>query len=85
MDNIMNSDAFSQKLQDIFHDVFDDDDIVLSNEMTANDVDDWDSLSHIRLIVAVEQEFDVSFTSSEISKLENVGQFAALIQQKLGA
>ena len=71
-----------EQLTVIFHDVFDDDDIVLSPSLTANDVDDWDSLSHIRLIVAVEKEFGISFTASEVSSLENVEQFANLVQSK---
>ena len=66
----------------IFHEVFDDDDIVLSPGMTAEDVDDWDSLSHIRLIVAVEKEFGISFMASEVSSLENVEQFADLVRIK---
>ena len=81
----MTADELFDQLQPIFQDVFDDDDIELTNEMTASDVDEWDSLSHIRLIVAVEQHFDVAFTSAEISNLENVGQFAALIRSKLDA
>ena len=72
------SEIFS-RLTDIFHDVFDDDDIELTPDMTADDVDEWDSLSHIRLIVAAEREFGVSFSSSEVANLENVGQFVALI------
>jgi acyl carrier protein len=72
------SEIFS-RLTDIFHDVFDDDDIELTPDMTAEDVDEWDSLSHIRLIVAAEREFGVSFSSAEVANLENVGQFVALI------
>jgi acyl carrier protein len=67
------------RLTGIFHDVFDDDDIELRSGMTAEDVDEWDSLSHIRLIVAAEKEFGVSFSSSEVANLENVGQFVDLI------
>ena len=67
------------RLTDIFHDVFDDDDIELTPDMTAEDVEEWDSLSHIRLIVAAEREFGVSFSSSEVANLENVGQFVDLI------
>ena len=47
--------------------------------MTAEDVEEWDLLSHIRLIVAAEREFGVSFSSSEVANLENVGQFVDLI------
>lgn len=80
----MASGTLYDELTDIFRDVFDNDDLVLSDEMTAADVDEWDSLSHIRLIVAVEQHFGVSFTSPEIARLENVGQFADLIRRKSG-
>lgn len=74
-----------ERLTPIFHDVFDDDDIVLTPELTADDVDEWDSLSHIRLVVAVEKALGISFTSAEIASLENVGQFAELTNGKLGA
>jgi acyl carrier protein len=74
-----------ERLTPIFHDVFDDDDIVLTPELTADDVDEWDSLSHIRLVVAVEKAFSISFTTAEISRLENAGQFAELVSGKLGA
>jgi acyl carrier protein len=73
-----------EKLTDIFRDIFDDDDLVLTGQMTAEDVDEWDSLSHIRLIVAVEKDFGVSFSSSEIASLENVAQLAELTERKLG-
>ena len=80
----MSSTDLYEKLTDIFRDIFDDDDLVLTEQMTAEDVDEWDSLSHIRLIVAVEKDFDVSFSSSEIASLENVAQLAELTQRKLG-
>jgi acyl carrier protein len=67
----------------IFHDVFDDSTIVIRPTMTADEVDGWDSLANIRLIVAIEREFDLKFTSVEISQLENVGQLVALVQSKL--
>lgn len=70
-------------LTPIFHDTFDDDDIELNAKMSADDVEEWDSLSHIRLIVTVEKSLDIRFSSSEISSLENVGQFVDLIQRKL--
>jgi len=69
-------------LTDVFHDVFDDDNIVLRPEMTAADVEEWDSLNHVRLIVATEKEFGVRFSTTEINSLENVGQFVSLIAEK---
>ena len=70
------------KLQDIYRDFFDDEDIVLTDETTADDIDGWDSLTHVQLIVAVEKAFSVKFSTVEVMKLKNVGEFAALIEKK---
>ncbi len=70
------------KLQDIFRDFFDDEDIVLTDETTADDIDGWDSLTHVQLIVAVEKAFSVKFSTVEVMKLKNVGEFAVLIEKK---
>ena len=72
------------RLAPIFRDVFDDDSLELNPNMTASDVPEWDSLSHIRLIVSVEKELDIRFTTAEIASLDNVGQFVALVRVKLG-
>ncbi len=71
-----------QKLTGIFRDVFDDESIAVRPELTADDVDEWDSLSHIRLVLTVEKAFGVKFSASEIAKLKNVGEFADLIKAK---
>jgi acyl carrier protein len=78
----MNTDIVD-RLQLVFRDVFDDESIVLHDEMSAKDVDGWDSLSHVQLIVAVESAFDIEFETAEISELKNVGDFINLIQKKL--
>ena len=78
----MSQDNIYQTLTEVFHDVFDDDSIALTPEMTAVDVDEWDSLNHIRLIVATEKEFSVRFSTTEINALENVSQFVDLIVEK---
>ena len=80
----MTTQEIYEHLTDIFHDVFDDDDIELSPETTADDVDEWDSLSHIRLIISVEKAFGISFTSAEITDVANVGEFVSLIERKGG-
>jgi len=67
----------------IFRDVFDDDTIVLSRETTANDIEDWDSLAHISLIVAIEKEFKIKFDLIELKPLQNVGEMLDLIQSKI--
>jgi acyl carrier protein len=74
--------AVIQSLQPIFCDVFDDDDLVLEATTMAQDVDGWDSLAHIRLVVSIEKAFGLRFSASEISDLENVGEMAALVLRK---
>ena len=70
-------------LTQVFRDVFDDDDIVLTREMTAADVEGWDSQAHVNLIVAAEVRFGIRFRTAELESLHNVGQFAALTATKL--
>lgn len=66
-------------LHPIFRDVFDDDELVIETKTTANDIDGWDSLTHIRLVISIEKAFDLRFTAAEISDLENVGEMVELI------
>jgi acyl carrier protein len=70
------------QLTSVFHDVFDDDSIVVTPELTAADVDEWDSLRHIRLIAAIERKFGLSFSAAEVGRLKNVGQLVSLIETK---
>jgi len=70
------------KLSRIFHEVFEDDGLVLRPDLMADDVDDWDSLSHIRLVLSVERAFGVKFSASEVGMLKNVGEFVQLIKLK---
>lgn len=76
-----NKEILSQ-VEAIFHDQLDDESIELTYETTANDVDDWDSLTHIMLVVAVEKHFKVKFTSKEILSWSNVGEMIACILKK---
>jgi acyl carrier protein len=78
----MEATAVYDKLTSVFREVFDEDDLVVSPRMTADDVDGWDSLNHIRLMLAVSKAFGVKFTASEIGALKNVGELADLIIQK---
>tara|TARA_B100002003_G_scaffold232173_1_gene243806 strand:+ start:345 stop:584 length:240 start_codon:yes stop_codon:yes gene_type:complete len=66
-------------LNPIFRDVFDDDELVIKANTTAKDIDGWDSLTHIRLVISIEKAFDLRFTAAEISALENVGEMVELI------
>jgi len=70
------------RLAPIFHDVFDEDSIELTPELTAKDVDGWDSLNHIRLLLTIEKAFKVKFTTSEIGSLANVGDLVKLIKAR---
>jgi acyl carrier protein len=78
----MDSETVYASLTNIFHDVFDDDNIVLSPEMTAEDVPEWDSLSHVRLIIAIQHKFGVSFSAAQASNLRNVGELVEHIQSR---
>lgn len=70
-------------LTQLFRDVFDDDDIELTPEMTANDIDGWDSQAHVTLIVAAEQRFGIKFRTAELESMRNVGHFVELIGSRL--
>lgn len=76
------------EITEIVRDVFGDDEIVLTETTTAADVDGWDSLMHLNLVIAFEGEFGVKFTTSEISTMkeegQNIGTLAALIASKKG-
>jgi acyl carrier protein len=78
----MNGAGIYEQLTQVFHDVFGDESIKVTPGMTADDVEGWDSLSNIRLIVTVERTFKVKFTMSEIGKLKNVGELVALIEKR---
>lgn len=73
-----------EQLQEIFRDIFDDKSIEIFDEMTAKDLEDWDSLMHMNLIVAMEEEFSIKFTMTEMLDVKKVGDFIALIEQKRG-
>jgi acyl carrier protein len=68
-----------ERLNDIFRDVFDDESICVSPSTTANDIEDWDSLSHITLVSAVEDEFRMKFSMKEVVGMQNVGEMATIV------
>ncbi|MDD2707864.1 MAG: acyl carrier protein [Verrucomicrobiae bacterium] len=74
-----------EKLNGIFQTVFDNDEIDIRPEMTANDVDGWDSLSHVNLILAVEKGFQIRFTEKELLTFKNVGDLLRGIESKTGS
>jgi len=75
-------DPVLSRLTSVFREVFDDDEIELNPEMTADDVDGWDSLAHIRLILSVQKAFGIKFSPIEMNRLKNVGDLIALTKEK---
>lgn len=78
----MDRNVIFQKLNDIFIDVLDIEEVVLNEDTSADDIDEWDSLSHIQLIVAIEKAFGIKFTSKEIMSWKNVGEMVDCILSK---
>ena len=79
----MSKEEILEKLQDIFRDCFDDEDIVLTRETSAPDIDGWDSLMHMVLIGAVENEFKIKFKMKDIIAMKNIGDFVDLLSASL--
>jgi acyl carrier protein len=71
------------RLAGVFNEVFGDETIEVTPQLTAKDVDGWDSLTHIRLVLSVEKAFKIRFTTSEIGNLENVGDLVAVIRARV--
>ena len=72
-----------EELQEIFREIFDEDELVISRDTTAEDIEDWDSLTHMQLIVEIEKKYGIKFTAAEIKKAANVGEFIDIIKEKL--
>lgn len=79
----MDKNVIIEKLSAIFHEVFNDNCIVLQDEMTANDVDNWDSLTHMLMITKVEEVFGIKFKLKELNKLKKVGDLINTLDTKL--
>ena len=71
-----------ERLNEVFREVFDDDDITVNAQTTADDIEDWDSLEHITLISAIESEFRMRFKMHEVSTMKNVGEMIDIIAQR---
>ncbi len=71
-----------KRLNEVFQDVFDDEDIVVDEQTTADDIEDWDSIEHINLISAVESEFKIRFTMGEVSGMKDVGEMISIIEER---
>lgn len=79
----MSRDEIFAKLNEVFRDVFDDEDITVNEHTTADDIEDWDSLEHINLMAAVESEFGIKFSMGQVVSMKNVGEMADIISQKI--
>jgi len=80
----MEKNEIIEKLTAVFHEVFNDNTIVLRDDMTAADVENWDSLTHMMMITKVEEVFGIRFKLRELNKLKNVGDLCNTIAEKLG-
>ncbi len=79
----MNRKQIMEEVVKIFRDIFDDESIMLNDETTAADLEDWDSLMHITLITTMEEHFHIKFRLKEVTGIQNVGQTIDLIEEKL--
>lgn len=75
--------AIMSKLEELMIDVFDVDDLAVTEATSADDVEEWDSLSHIRFMITVERNFKIRFLNEEVAELKNVGDLARSIAAKL--
>lgn len=78
----MSREEIKAKLTEIFRDVFDNEDIELTDSTTADDIEEWDSLEHITLIAAVEKAFKMRFTMKEVSSMKNVGEMMSILEER---
>jgi len=74
--------TLNDQLEELFREVFGDDDIVLTDETTAHDIAGWDSVAHINLMCSIEQRFGVQFTGNELAELQNIGALKQLLADK---
>ena len=79
----MSREKIFEKLNDVFRDVFDDEEITVNDTTTADDIEDWDSLEHINLLVAVENAFGMKFNMGEVNTMKNVGEMADIIADRI--
>ena len=79
----MEKEEIYERLNNVFRDIFDDESIVVNAETTSKDIEDWDSLEHINLIVAVEQEFGIKFNMNEVTTMKNVGEMVEIILSRV--
>lgn len=79
----MEREQVKEKLQDVFRDIFDNDDIEITDDTVAEDIEEWDSLSHVQLIDAIQKTFGIKLTSHEIMSWDDVGEMIDAITSKV--
>ena len=79
----MENEEIYERLNNVFRDVFDDESIIVKPETTSKDIEDWDSLEHINLVVAVEQEFGIKFNMNEVTTMKNVREMVDIIKSRI--
>lgn len=79
----MSREEIFEKLDEVFRDVFDDDTIHVTDATTADDIEDWDSLEHINLVVAIENKFQIKFNMKEVTSFKNVGEMVNVILERI--
>jgi acyl carrier protein len=79
----MTREVLFEKLQEIFRDIFDDETIIIQDSTNSTDIDHWDSLNHINLIMTIENEFKVKFNFEELAQFKNVGVLADVLLNKI--
>jgi acyl carrier protein len=82
---VMALDSTYAQLTDIFQNIFDDDSLRVTPDLTGDQISGWDSFAHLRLVFAIEQTFGVSFTIAQIDSLKNIGDLANVIDEKRGS
>lgn len=75
----MTREELYERLNAVFQDVFDDEDIVVTDSTTSDDIEDWDSLEHINLVTAIEKEFGIKFTMAQVTGMKDVGEMVDII------
>lgn len=80
----MSREEIFEEVQEIFRDVFDDDELEIEDSTNAEDIEEWDSLEHINLVINMEKKFSLKFNLKEVGELANVGEMVDLIERMLG-
>ena len=79
----MTREEIYKQLDVVFQDVFDDESIQVNDSTTADDIEDWDSLEHINLVVAIENKFGIKFNMNEVTSMKNVGEMVDIILERI--